>query len=91
MQGFMEMSLPGYNAQMKNTLFGRRIGNCDDEAAGTAGQSSETTTDGSGSAAGGVIAEDAKDMGRAAKDEAKQGTIDEIRKGVRGAIKGLFN
>ncbi len=91
MQGFMEISLPGYNAQMKSTLFGRRIGSCDDEAASTTGQSSETTADGSDSSVGDALAEDAKDMGKAAKDEAKQGTIDEIRKGVRGAIEGLFD
>ncbi|MEJ2040318.1 MAG: hypothetical protein P8X55_15530 [Desulfosarcinaceae bacterium] len=37
-----------------------------------------------------TIAEDAKDGGNAAKDEARQSTVDEVRKGVKGAFKSLF-
>jgi hypothetical protein len=37
-----------------------------------------------------TITEDVKDVGRAAKDEAKEGVIDEVRKGIRGIIRDLF-
>jgi hypothetical protein len=91
MQGIMEMTILDYNMEMKNTLSGRRIGTCDDTAADRGGQSSEAQSATSESTVGNVIAEDAKDFGQTAKDEAKQGTKDEIRRGVRGALKSLFN
>jgi len=37
-----------------------------------------------------TITEDVKDVGRAAKDEAKENVIDEVRKGIRGVIRDLF-
>ncbi|WP_147822261.1 hypothetical protein [Salidesulfovibrio onnuriiensis] len=38
-----------------------------------------------------TLKQDAKDVGQAAKDEAKQATIDEVREGVRDVFNGLFN
>ncbi|MBN1256010.1 MAG: DUF3617 domain-containing protein [Deltaproteobacteria bacterium] len=37
-----------------------------------------------------TITEDVKDVGRAAKDEAKENVIDEVRRGIREVIRGLF-
>lgn len=38
-----------------------------------------------------TMSQDAKDIGQAAKDEAKNATVDEVRKGVRGAFDKVFN
>lgn len=91
MQGFMEMTIADYNMQVKNTLYGRRVGDCDGSASGTGTPTYGSSSTGSGSGAGNVIADEATDLGQAARDEAKRSTMEEVRKGVRGAIKGLFN
>lgn len=38
-----------------------------------------------------AISQDAKDVGQAARDEAKNATVDEVRKGVRGLFDKVFN
>ncbi|MEW5773350.1 MAG: hypothetical protein AB1916_07470 [Thermodesulfobacteriota bacterium] len=38
----------------------------------------------------GGVGQDAKDVGDAARDEAKQGVIDGVRQGVGGVVRGLF-
>ncbi len=38
-----------------------------------------------------AISQDAKDVGQAAKDEAKNATVDEVRKGVRGLFDKVFS
>lgn len=91
MQGFMEMTIMDYNMKVKNILYGRRIGDCDGAASGTGTPDYGSSSAGSGSGAGDVIADEATDLGQAARDEAKRSTMEEVRKGVRGAIKGLFN
>ncbi|MEN8211205.1 MAG: hypothetical protein ABFR31_05765 [Thermodesulfobacteriota bacterium] len=43
------------------------------------------------SQAGGVLEEDAKDVGQAARQESKNSTIDEAKEGVRSVFKSIFN
>jgi hypothetical protein len=38
-----------------------------------------------------TLSQDAKDVGQAARDEAKNATVDEVRKGVRGFFDKVFN
>jgi hypothetical protein len=38
-----------------------------------------------------AISQDARDVGQAARDEAKNATVDEVRKGVRGLFDKVFN
>lgn len=90
MHGVMNMTMKSYGTKVKNTLSGYRIGDCNATKAGTSGKTSPVNS-GIGNEVGGVLAEDTKDVGRAAKDEAKQSVIDEVREGVRSVIKGLFD
>ncbi|OPL12560.1 MAG: hypothetical protein AVO39_11485 [delta proteobacterium MLS_D] len=84
MNGTMNMTIKPYGSNVKNTFSGRRIGKCD----GTETATPVTST--SDSSAGDVLADDARDVGKAAKDETKNSVIDEVREGVRGTIRGLF-
>ena len=81
MHGTMDMEITGAGMHVKNIIKGRRIGPCD----------SNTASQQTPSAQKNVLAEDAKDVGKAAKNEAKQSTIDEVRQGVRGLFKKVFN
>lgn len=77
MSGKMDMTVTGgANMRITNTMTGRRIGDCDGS---------------SNSAAGTAVANDLKDVGAAAKDEAKQSTIDAVRGEVRGLFDGMFD
>jgi hypothetical protein len=87
MQGIMEMTMSGSPMQVKNEISGRRIGDCDQVSSGTSSSKNATKRDGALSTG---AAEDAKDVGQAARDEAKQSTIDEVQGGVKGLFKGLF-
>jgi len=60
------------------------------EAQETTTEDANTQESQESSKVGETIAEDAKDVGQAAKDEAKDGVIDEVRTEVRDAIKKLF-
>jgi len=79
MNGSMNMTIASHGTAVKNKISGRRIGPCD-------GQSSTTTQPRQKTVVEEEVTEDVKDVGRAARDEAKQGVVDE----VRGAIRGLF-
>jgi hypothetical protein len=84
MNGSMDMTVTGSGTmQVKNTFTGRRIGDCKGSSAGTTGDT--------GSAVGTAVANDVKDVGAAAKDEAKQSTVNTVRKGVRGLFDGLLD
>ncbi len=81
MNGVMDMTVSGGGTmRVKNTITGRRIGDCD-------GSSHDST----GSAVGSTVANDVKDVGAAAKDEAKQSTVNAVREGVRGLFDGLLD
>lgn len=89
MNGAMDMTVTGGgNMRVKNTMTGKRIGDCDGSRSSTTMQAPAPVgkTGGTGSAIGNTVANDFKDVGAAAKDEAKQSTID----AVRGEVKGLF-
>ena len=43
------------------------------------------------SSTGGALGQDAKDVGQAARQETKDATIDEVKEGVRGIFKSLFD
>lgn len=89
MNGTMDMVITGAgNMKVKNIMSGRRIGECDGT---TTGSTTPSSSSGSTSKVGNTIANDAKDVGRAARDEAKQSTINEVKKGVKSLFKGLFN
>ena len=90
MEGVMNFTFNAYGTTMKNTISGRRIGNCDGQTPAVSSPPPHQTPQ-EPSVIEQTIKEDAKDVGKAAKDEAKQTTIDEVRKGVRGMFKGLFN
>ncbi len=80
MNGTMNMTIVSYGTHVKNKISGQRIGPCDGQSSSTTSQPRQK------SEIEETVAEDAKDVGRAAKDEAKQGVVNE----VRGAIRGLF-
>jgi len=91
MNGLMNMTITGErNIQVKNIITGRRLGECDGSTPSTTINSSSSTGS-SNDSIGDVVADDVKDVGRAAKDEAKQTTIDEVREEVRGFFKSLFD
>ena len=90
MVGTMQMEVSGANMQITNHLTGRRIGNCDGQAAAQPAKTAEQAPQ-KPSAVEEAIVEDTKDVGRAAKDEAKQSTIDGVRKEVRGVFKKWFD
>jgi len=60
-------------------------------AGGSADIQSQMPTPPQKSQAGGVLEQDAKDVGHAAKQEAKDATIDEVKDSVRGVFKSIFN
>ena len=107
MEGKMEMTIRGMGMKVKNTLSGKRIGPCDGQSSAPTfsaapSQTSETRTAETQTAAeqtasedeSGVqdtLAQDAKDVGKAAKDEAKQSTVDGVKKSVRGFFKKVFD
>ncbi|MCK9229155.1 MAG: DUF3617 domain-containing protein [Syntrophales bacterium] len=76
MHGSMTMVMKPDGTEIRNTFSGRRVGGCD-------GSSTRSN-------AGEGLADDARDIGRAARDEAKASVVDEVRQGVRGAVRGLF-
>ncbi|MBP9010123.1 MAG: DUF3617 family protein [Smithellaceae bacterium] len=77
MNGTLNMTTGGM--QIKSKISGRRIGACDGQTSTAIQPRQKTVVEEE-------IIEDVIDVGRAARDEAKQGVIDE----VRGAIRGLF-
>ena len=80
MNGSMNMIIASHGTAVNNKISGRRIGPCDGQSSSTTSQPRQKT------AIEETVTEDVKDVGRAAKDEAKQGVVNE----VRGAIRGLF-
>jgi len=91
MKGEMDMTIMPWGTQMKNTLSGRRLGDCDGSSSNvTAEQAQGSPTGASNSAVGQALAEDSKEVGQAARDEAKEATKEEVREGVRGFFKGIF-
>ena len=90
MNGVMDMTIVSYGTKVRNVLSGRRIGACD----GQSNAATSTTAAHSPQERSEVeetIAEDTRDVGKAAKDEVKHGTINEVRKGVRSVFKGIFD
>lgn len=91
MNGEMDMTIMPWGTKMKNTLTGRRIGDCDGSSSGVAAEQSEgASSDASDSAVSQALTEDSKEVGQAARDEAKDATKEEVREGVRGFFKGIF-
>ncbi len=95
MEGKMEMEIQGMDMKVKNSLSGRRIGPCDGQSSSTTlnsapQTSAPRTSSEKPSKVEGTLANDAKDVGKAAKDEAKQSTVEEVKKGVRGFFKKVF-
>lgn len=89
MNGVMNMSIPSYGAEIKNTLSGRRIGDCDGFSS-AASRPTGYASDDADNAVGDALAEDTKAVGQAARDEAREATKEEARKGVRGFFKSVF-
>ncbi|MFA5323273.1 MAG: DUF3617 domain-containing protein [Smithella sp.] len=89
MNGTMNMIILPHGTKVKNTFSGRRIGICDGKVPATTSSKVAPATQ-TGSGVGEVLAEDAKDVGQAAKDEVKQSTIDEVREGVRNVFRDIF-
>ena len=92
MEGAMQMTITGEaNMTINSTLSGRRLGDCDGTEASAQPNFTPTPATGTtGSAVGGAIADDVGEIGQAARDEAKQATIDEVRTGVGNTLRGLF-
>ncbi len=78
MNGTLIMTSEG--VQIKNKISGRRIGACD-------GESSTTTQPRQKTVVEEEVTEDVKDVGRAARDEVKEGVIDAVRDAIRGLFK----
>jgi len=90
MEGNMVMAISGTNMQITNTITGRRIGNCNGQPS-TSSSSSTPPKQTEPSAVEEAVTEDAADVGQAARDEVKQNTIDEVRKGVRSIFSNIFD
>lgn len=96
MNGAMNMTIVSHGTNVKNKISGKRIGPCDGQTSTSASSTSAqpaTTTQKTQepSEVEKEVTQDVKDVGRAAKDEAKQGVIDEVKNEVRGAIRDLFH
>ena len=90
MNGQMEMRTDESAMLISNTFTGHWKGSC----SATSGQNQSIGSHQQGRAdkdEPSALAGDAADVGKAAKDEAKKSTINEVREGVRGLMKGLFN
>ena len=89
MEGSMHMAIAGSNMQVTNHITGGRIGNCSGQAsASSSSNSPQKQTE--PSAVGEAVTDDAKDVGQAAREEAKDSTIQEVRKGVRSFFNDIF-
>lgn len=90
MEGSMVMAISGTNMQITNTITGRRIGNCNGQPSASS-SSTPPPKQTQPSAVEEAVTEDAADVGQAARDEVKQNTIDEVRKGVRSIFSNIFD
>ncbi|MBN1546079.1 MAG: DUF3617 domain-containing protein [Syntrophaceae bacterium] len=90
MKGTMQMMITEMNTKVTNYINGRRIGKCDGLETVSSSPNVQNTQS-EASPAGEALQQDAKDVGQAARDEIKNSTIDEVRKGVRSAFEGLFH
>ena len=90
MNGTMAMAISGTNMQITNTITGRRIGNCNGQPSASS-SSPPPPKQTQPSAVEEAVTEDAADVGQAARDEVKQNTIDEVRKGVRSIFSNIFD
>ena len=90
MEGSMTMTISGANMQLTNTITGRRTGPCSGSSTAAPAAQPASQTSSEPSAVEEAITEDAKDVGQAARDEVKDNTIEEVRKGVRGLFDSIF-
>jgi hypothetical protein len=90
MEGRMVMAIIGTNMQITNTITGRRVGNCSGQPSASS-SSPPPPKQTQPSAVEEAVTEDAADVGQAARDEVKQNTIDEVRKGVRSIFSNIFD
>ena len=90
MEGSMSMTISGSNMQLSNTITGRRIGPCSGSSTAAPAAQPASQTSSEPSAVEEAITEDAKDVGQAAREEAKDNTIEEVRKGVRSLFNDIF-
>ena len=89
MEGTMHMAIAGSNVQVTNYLTGRRIGNCSGQPnASSSSASPQKQTQ--PSAVEEAVTEDATDLGQAAREEVKDNTIQEVRKGIQGIFSDIF-
>jgi len=91
MEGNMVMAISGTNMQITNTITGRRIGNCNGQPSASSSSSTPPPKQTEPSAVEEAVTEDAADVGQAARDEVKQNTINEVRKGVRSIFSNIFD
>ena len=96
MNGTMHITVTGSTMKMTNTITGRRIGPCDGQTGsaspGASSQQSQASSSDQGSGSvGSAVAGDAKDVGQAGRQQAKESGIDEVKKGVKGMFKKLFD
>ncbi len=87
LDGVMDMVIQGANMQIKNTIRGYRIGECTAQQQNIENQQQPMTQNAN---AGQTVTDDVKDVGQAARDEAKQSTINEVRDGVNEGVRKLF-
>jgi hypothetical protein len=90
MEGSMSMTISGTNMQLSNAITGRRIGPCSGSSTPAPAAQPASQTSSEPSAVEEAISDDAKDVGQAAREEAKDSTIQEVRKGVRSLFNDIF-
>ena len=91
MDGTMYMAIAGSNVQVTNYLTGHRVGNCSGQSNASSSSATPPQKQSEPSAVEDAVTEDAADVGQAARDEVKQNTIDEVRKGVRSIFSNIFD
>ena len=89
MEGAMQMAIAGSNMNVTNYLTGRRIGNCSGQP-NASSSSPPPQKQTQPSAVEEAVTEDATDVGQAAREEVKDNTIQEVRKGIQGIFSDIF-
>ncbi len=89
MEGTMYMAIAGSNVQVTNYLTGRRVGNCSGQPSASS-SSPPPQKQSEPSAVEEAVTEDAADVGQAAREEVKDNTIQEVRKGIQGIFSDIF-
>ena len=90
MEGTMEMIMKDTDMKIINRITGKRIGECNGQAVTSSTQTAPNSKE-EPSEVEKNLTKDTKDVGKAARDEVKDGTTKKVRKGVRKLFDKVFD